>query len=161
MSRLVRHHARRLQRGVAAVELALLLPVIVALLMVPLLFGRIFWHYTVAQKAAHDAALYLSEVPLTDIRSPDRAGFHYALARDIASAEMSDLKPGSITPTVAFTCAYLSGYTSCDNTQTPKSLKVTVQIDMFDTLFSQSTLAFVGSEGLLLSADVTVPYVAN
>lgn len=161
MSRAVRHRARRFQCGVAAVELALILPLMLALITIPLIFGRVFWHYTVAQKVAHDAARYLSEVPLTDINSPDRAGFHYALARDIAAAEMSDLNPGPTTPTVDFKCAYLSGYVPCDNAQTPTSLKVTVKIKMYDTLFPQSTVEYIDAHGLLLSADVTVPYVSN
>lgn len=166
MSRAVRHHARHHQRGIAAVELALILPLMLALLTVPLLFGRVFWHYTVAQKAAHDTARYLSEVPLSDITSSQQAKFHYTLARDIAAREMSDLNPGSTPTALTFECNYqpvyaLPGYTPCDDVQTPKSLRVTVQIRVFDTIFPQSTLSIAGSDGLLLSAQVAVPYVQN
>ena len=51
--------ARR-QRGIAAVELALVLPVLFILVMFPLYLGRVYWHYTAIQYAAQDAARYLS-----------------------------------------------------------------------------------------------------
>jgi Flp pilus assembly protein TadG len=44
------------QRGVAAVEFAILVPLLLILLTAPLYIGRVLWHYTVIHKAAHDAA---------------------------------------------------------------------------------------------------------
>ncbi|MDT1837773.1 pilus assembly protein, partial [Acinetobacter baumannii] len=45
---------RRKERGSAAVEAAIVLPALILFLAVPLFLARIFWYYSVAEKAAHD-----------------------------------------------------------------------------------------------------------
>lgn len=159
MSRPVHRPPR--QRGVAAIEMAFILPVMMILLAVPLFFGRVFWHYTVAQKAAHDAARYLSEIPLTDINNLTRIGYHLAVAGEIVAGEMSDLNPGSDPITVSYLCEYSFGYAPCDGKTTPKSVRVGVRISMSDAIFPNYTSDYLGDNGLVLSAAVAMPYVAN
>lgn len=161
MSRATHTQRRIHQRGIAAVELAIILPIILMLLAIPLFFGRVFWHYTVAQKAAHDAARYMSEIPLVDINSLTRIGFHLAVARDIVTEEMSDLNPGPSPIAVEYQCEYPIGYASCDGSSTPKSVQVRVRVAMFDPIFDNVTKSFAGDNGLVLNAAVTMPYVAN
>lgn len=162
MSRAV-HHRRARQRGVAAIELAIILPIMMILLAVPLFFGRVFWHYTVAQKAAHDGARYMSEIPLNDMtaNSLTLIGHHLAVAGEIVADEMSDLNSGPDPTVVTYSCEYPFGYANCDGKTTPKSVRVLVRITMTDAIFPGYTSEFIGDNGLVLNAAVTMPYVAN
>ena len=63
---------RRRQRGIAAVELALVLPAFVLLLAATVFIGRTLYHYQAIQKAAHDAARYLASAPALEVSSPSR-----------------------------------------------------------------------------------------
>jgi Tfp pilus assembly protein PilW len=157
MNRPIPRKARRSQRGIALIELAVILPVILLLLTVPLFVGRVCWHYTAAQKAAHDAARYMSEVPLNDMKNSARAGFAAALARDIAEAELSDLNPGPSPMSVLIQCDGIS----CDGLSTPTTVRAVVRVAMFDNVFPAFTAGLVGDDGLLLTADVSMRYVAN
>ncbi|MBC7453839.1 MAG: pilus assembly protein [Massilia sp.] len=141
--------------------MAIILPVMLILLAVPLFFGRAFWHYSVAQKAAHDGARYMSEIPLSEMNAPTRIGAHLAVAAKIVADEMSDLNPGSEPTTVTYQCEYPFGYATCDGRNTPKSVRVLVRTSMFDTIFANFTSDFVDVNGLVLNAAVTMPYVAN
>lgn len=149
--------ARRRQRGIAAVELALIMPVILILLTVPLFFGRVFWHYTVAQKAAHDATRYLSGVALSQMTAPLQIGHEVAVAEAIAAEEMSDLKPGPYPPVVTILC---DGIT-CDGFTSPSVIRVVVRIRMYDGIFSSFTSTIEGASGLLLTAETTMHYVQD
>lgn len=87
-----RSPARRSQEGSVAVEAA----VCIALILVPLLFfifsfGRFFWHYTVVQKAVHDATLYMAKAPLNEVRSGAVTG----MAGYIMEREIADLDSGT------------------------------------------------------------------
>jgi Flp pilus assembly protein TadG len=88
MKRFPRSFARQSQEGSVAVEAA----VCIALILVPLLFfvysfGKFFWHYTVVQKALHDATLYMAKAPLGEVRS----GAATQLASSIIESETADL----------------------------------------------------------------------
>jgi hypothetical protein len=54
-------------------------------------FGKFFWHYTVAQKAVHDAALYLAKAPVEEVEGGAAAG----LANYIVTRETADLDSGT------------------------------------------------------------------
>lgn len=157
MSRRLRGQTRRHQRGIAAIELAVILPVMLLLLTIPLFFGRVFWHYTVAQKAAHDAARYLSGVSLAEMTAPAGIGHVVAVAQAIATAEMSDLNPGPYAPVVTIQCDGIS----CDGFIMPSTVRVVVRMPMYDGIFSSFTSDIVGVSGLLLTADVTMRYVQD
>lgn len=148
---------KRRQSGVAAVEFALVLPVLVLLLTLPLFFGRCFWHYTVLQKAAHDAARFMATVPIADIKNPTRAMDAAALAKFIATEETAELRPGGMYP-VSIDIFCDAG--SCNFGQ-PVKVRALVRIRMFDTVFGQYTWPFIGDDGLVLEADVSMRYVGN
>lgn len=156
MSRAVRPMLKR-QRGIAAIELAFIAPILVAMLAFSLFFGRVFWHYTVVQKAAHDATRYLSRVPLAEYKSPTRAGYAVAVAQAIIAAEMSDLPPGQSPMSITIQCDGIS----CDGLSPPTTLRTVVRIAMFDDFYTEPTSEVVGDNGLLLTADVTMRYVDN
>lgn len=149
--------ARRLQRGIAAIELALILPVVLISLTIPLFLGRVFWHYTVAQKAAHDAARYLSGVSVIEMATPARISKVVAVAQAIVAAEMSDLNPGPYAPAVGIQCDGIP----CDGFSIPATVRVIVRMPIYDTIFPAFTSEFIGTDGLLLTADVTMRYVQD
>lgn len=154
MSRTSRkQRGRRAHGGVAAVEFAILLPLLVILLGAPLFIGRILWHYTVAQKAAHDAARYLSSVSEAEIKTPALAPAAVAVARDIANAELADLNPGPYPPSVTITC----DAALCDGYSVPTTVRVIVRMEMHDPFFATQ----YAGDGLLISADVQMSFLGT
>lgn len=143
------------QRGIAALEFALILPLMLVLLAFPLLFGRAFFHYAAAQQAARDAALYLSTVPRIALSTPARTSSELAVASSIATMELAELNPGPYAPSVSFYC---DGST-CDGFSIPASIRVRVRVDLFDDIFHSFTSVATGDAGLLLTADMTMRYV--
>jgi Flp pilus assembly protein TadG len=147
------HPSRRLARGVAAVEFAILLPLLVILLSMPLYLGRVMWHYTAAQKSAHDAAQYLASIPDADMRSPILAPPAAAVARDLISAELADLNYGDYPPLVTILC----DGTVCGGYTVPTMVSVNVQMRVQDPFFG---IAF-GDDGFLISADSQMLYIGS
>jgi hypothetical protein len=143
------------QRGVAAVELALMLPLLVTVLAGSVLCGRSFWHYTVAQKAAQDAARFMATVPQSDLRSPGAAEPSVQVARWIAASETADLAPG---PLGAIDCVVSCDGGACGESADPKVVTVTMGIDLLDPVLP----AWSGLRGLLhLSATAHLDHVAR
>lgn len=145
------------QRGSAAVELALFIPILLITLTLPLFFARYFWHYTVAHKAAQDAARYLSTISSTEMRVGKLAQAAAAVASDIATTELAELNPGSNPPTVDIECGTVH-CTGVGSTALPDTVRVIVTIDMFDNIFGAVD---TGQYGMRISADVVMPYVGN
>lgn len=146
------------QRGAAAVELAIFLPLLVLVLTVPLFFGRYFWHYTAAHKAANDAARYLSTISEAEMRTSPLAQAAAQIAMEIAEEEVADLKPGRIAPKIAVFCGLRTACHGVDAGPLPETVVVTVEISMFDTMFG---VVPTGPRGLKIKAEVEVPYVGE
>lgn len=144
-------------RGASAVELALLLPVFMILLMFPIFFGRVYWHYTVAQKAAQDAARYLSSVSYQEMRSSRLAPAAAAIARQIAEIEMAELSPGGERPEVGIYCG-TSNCTGLGSRPAPTYVRVEIRINVFDTMFG---VVDTGRYGLPITVNVSMPYVGQ
>jgi Flp pilus assembly protein TadG len=92
----------RRQRGIVALELALVLPFVLTLLTAVVFFGRLSYHYEVASKAARDGARYLSSVAALNMKNPALAAQESNLALAIVQAELSAL--GASQPAVIVTC---------------------------------------------------------
>ena len=157
MIRLIPSLTRRWQRGIATIELAVIFPVLLAFLGFSFFYGRVFWHYTAALKAAHDAARYFATVPQHDFKSPTRTGFAVAVARSIALQETADLNPGPYPPNIGVMC---DGF-SCAGFAPPTVITVAIQLNMFDTIFGQITGDVLGGEPLPVTAAVTMKYVGK
>ena len=140
------------QRGIAALELAFILPVFLVLLAFPLFFGRVFWHYSAMQRAANDAARYLSAVPLSEIRNFARAPAVVAVANAIAQSEVAELAPGPAPILITVLCDTVG---QCGGFSTPTTVTVTIQLQIFDIFFSGGAL------NLPLTASVTYPYLGQ
>lgn len=145
---------RRAGRGVAAVEFAILLPLLLILLAAPLYISRVLWHYTVIQKAAHDAALYMSTVPEAEIRTATLVAAAKNLATDLANAELADLPPGDYPPVVAVECDGVP----CTGYSVPSLIRVNVQMRVQDPFFETD---YGGYDGILISADAQMAYIGT
>jgi len=150
MSRAGRQGALR-QRGIAAVELAMVMPVLVLLLAFPLALGRIFWHYTAYQYAAQDAALYLSKAPLSEMGNPARGGEVAGVVTAMVAQQLAELAPGGFSYGLGVTC---DGGPCIGNAPTTVGVKISVY---FEDIF------FSGETGLnfWLTVDVTYPYLGK
>lgn len=146
-------------RGSIAVEFAIMLPIYIVFLSTLVLFGRMLWHYTVAEKAARDAALFLSRVSIEEIRAPLNA-FEIpvaALARAIAWEEMAELRPGESIPSVAIYCDGLP----CDGFTTPRQISVVIRMNMIDPFFSGFLAEYGFPSDFLLTATAATNYVGG
>lgn len=152
MTNRAKHKRQKRQFGIAAVELALVLPVLVLLMTGALLGGRLFWHYTVAQKAAHDAARYMATIPANDMRSPARAEYAADIAHEIAVQETSDLKlrdkPVTLVQCGAYECR--------GGAVLPETVRVRVEMHVHDDIFNIQPPR--GSDGWFIWAEITMPY---
>jgi len=144
------------QRGAAAVELALLLPIFVFFMSFPLFLGRYFWHYTATQKAAQDAARYLSTISAQEMRDPALSESAAALTNRIVQMELAELHTGGMRPRVTVLC----GDVLCQGVTTgplPETVTVHVRMDMVDHIFG---LDF-GRYGVQLNVRYEVRYVGK
>lgn len=157
LASLQNHMPARFQRGVAAVEVALILPLMLMMLAATLFVGRTFYHYETALKAAHDAALYFSTVPQIEMKTASQAANEVALVTAILNQEMADLYPSPNAPNITILCdgLYCSGFT------VPSTIRIAVQLNVVDELFGAYTYPFAGDSGLTLIADVTMRYVGK
>jgi hypothetical protein len=144
------------QRGVAAIEAALIVPIFVVLLTVPIYYARCFWHYTVAQKAAQDAARYLSQVSAAEMRAPELAQAAGNIALQIAQKELAELAPGSRMGVPVVQCDYLPCGTVIGTP--PDTVRVYITFSMYDNFFG---VVNAGRFGLIVTADISMRYVGN
>lgn len=144
--------SRRRQRGIAALELALLLPIMLVLLALALYLGRVVWHYSVAHKAAQSAARFLSTVPVAQMRDTARVHYVIEFANAIVDAEMTELNPGPVTRTVTILCNGLY----CSGNTTPATVRVHIELPIEDILFPN-----VSQSAGLINVDVVSPYLGR
>jgi Flp pilus assembly protein TadG len=146
---------RTREGGAAAIELALLLPLLLVVLGPLILYARYMWHYTVAQKAAQDAALYISGISAAEMKSRTLAGYAKSIAIEIARREVAELSPGEeiVDADVICdtnTCGFKSG-------AVPQTVTVTVAFNLTDTFFN----TYLGPYGLPVSASITMRYAGK
>lgn len=144
-------------RGSAAVECALVLPILILFLSFPIFYARCFWHYTVAQKAAQDATRYLSSVSAAEMRSTVLAAAAGRTAIEIAKREIAELAPGSaIADPIAYCDTVNCGSKAAGSL--PTTVGMYLYVSMFDTFLG---VVDTGRYGLLINADVAMNYVGN
>lgn len=158
MIRLFRNVFFRRQHGSAAVEMAIVLPILFVLMTVPLFFARYYWHYTVAHKAAHDAARYLSTVSVREMRSPILAATAGQIANGIAAEEIADLWPGQDAPTIHVLCGTNRPCDGYNALAMPETIVVRVSMNMFDNVFG---VVGTGFYGWPIVAEAEVRYVGR
>jgi Flp pilus assembly protein TadG len=148
---------RTRERGSAAIEAGVLLPILIIFLALPIFYARCLWHYTAAQKAVQDAARYLASVPKAEMLSTTLADAAVSRAVEIATREVAELAPGGemISPQ-----AYCNGGARCGRTIPIGSLPRTVTVEMgffmADPIFNVETWGQIS-----INASVTLNYVGN
>ncbi|RZT09298.1 TadE-like protein [Duganella sp. CF402] len=95
----------RRQRGMVALELALVLPILLALLTAVVYYGRLTYTYAVTQKAAAAGTRYLSSVAPVNLKSPVLASQESLLAQALVQSELSAL---GLTAAVEVDCDGIS-----------------------------------------------------
>ena len=145
--------SRRRQRGAAAIELALVFPILLVTLGPLILYARYMWHYTVAQKAAQDAARYMANVSVDEMKSKKLAGIAKDVAVEIARREVAELAPGEEVLDADVRC----GTRTCGTSATlPTDVNVNINFHVFDTF-----MGIYLPSGILVEANVTMRYVGK
>ncbi len=147
----------RRQRGVAAVEFAIILPLLLTLMAFPIFFSRVLVHYSVAQKAARDAAMYFATIPLIEMKDNSRALSAKDMAEEIVAAEIAELRPG-IGERV--TVDVLCDGGPCGSRR-PEEISVELRMRMFDDYFYYLTWPIISSEGIEITSKFTMKYLGK
>jgi Flp pilus assembly protein TadG len=126
MRRTLKATGRRHESGSIAVETAIVLPILILFLGLPsVLYAFYFRQYTAAQKATHDAAVYLSTAPRVEFTTAGPDGNFAALtvAKRIVEKELADIVPAGTSVDPYITCTYLQGGNPKVNACTPQIFK--------------------------------------
>lgn len=142
----------RRQRGVAAVEMAIIMPVLIVMLIAPFFLAIYFWHYSAIYKTAYSGARFLSTVSAHELTSPELSEVMEDQVRKIISDGLSDLHPAA-RPLVEVQC---DGMTCGDGP--PQEVLVRVRLRLLDEYFGSF---YTGDRGLLIQATVRMRYVGN
>lgn len=126
MRRLSRRHAATRQKGVAAIELALILLFFMALLPIVLLFGRALFMYTAVQKSAQDAARYMATLPLQQMTNNVLANQATVFATRMLQDALAETGPVLAANLIRVECVYASGDYPCGSYAT-RPLQVRVK----------------------------------
>ena len=145
------------QRGVAAIEFAAVFPIFLVVLAPLILYARYQWHYTVAQKAAQDAARYMSSVSAMELRSPALAAYAQAIAVQIARTEVAELAPGDVIADAIVSCDGRNPCTVANGTAPPQNVSAELSFNFSDPIFN----TYLGPYGMLIDVKVTMRYVGH
>jgi len=145
--------------GGVAVEMAIVMPLLILLLAVSLFFARVYLFYSVGQKAAHDAARFLSTATQAEMRTPG-GGFNEAriaaLARWIAQEELREIVDFTDGILIDIECN-----TGACGAAVPDMVHVRVQITLHDTIFGNLTTSYLGNTDMVMVGNVTMRYVGR
>jgi Flp pilus assembly protein TadG len=78
----------RAQRGSTMIELAGVALLMAALLPALMLFGRVFYQYSVIKSSCHSAALYMALLPPAAFRDPDEMARAKAVAQQMVASSI-------------------------------------------------------------------------
>jgi cbb3-type cytochrome oxidase subunit 3 len=150
---------KRPEQGSVAVEMAIILPIFLMLLALPLFLACVFWFYSVGQKAAHDAARYLSTATPVEMKTPG-GGFNEApvaaTARWIAQQELEGILPLTDGILIQVQCnANVCGL------GVPSTVRVDVSIGMHDPMLFGLTSEYLGNTYMTLTGSMTLRYVGG
>jgi cbb3-type cytochrome oxidase subunit 3 len=149
--------------------MAAILPILLLILTVPVFYARVFWYYSAAEKAAHDAARFLSSATQAEMRTLGDGGGEArvaAIARWIADTETEALRPVMSPRWIYVQCGTPVGtggyidYGNCGNV-VPVMVRVYFDMTMYDDIFGEFTAAFYPEDGLRMKTDVTMRYAGN
>jgi hypothetical protein len=145
----------RRQRGVAAIELALITVAVFWLLPFVFWFGRIFYEYNVLLKAGHQAARYMAALPAAEIGSFGASAAAMTTARqmviDAGSGAGIDLSGiGGIIECAPDGCGTAG--------EVPTTIRLHFKTTAVDNQFYYFTVPLLGDQNFTFSVDITEPY---
>lgn len=160
--------SRRKEEGSVAIELSSILFVFIILLSLLLFWGRVFWYYSMAQKAAHDAARYLARATPLEMQTRGSGGTEApvaGVARWIVESELGVLRPVMDPLWVYVECGTRSGtgilsYGNC-GAKVPEMVRVRMELGFAEGILPSMLLEFFGQSALTLEPDVAMRYVGN
>lgn len=154
------------QTGSVSIEAAFVITfILIPLLAFVLFFGRYFWYYSLAQKAVHDATLYLASAPLADLRSNGAT----TLAEGIIGRGLADMDDNTLsTKGVIAACFYRIPANSpfltlfpCSTNAVPVEVRASISMTVSDPFLAPITGPVIGYEGLSILAGATMRYVGR
>lgn len=168
MKRTLKVTGRLYERGSIAVEAAIVLPILLLFFSLPsILYAFYIRQYTAVQKAAHDAAIYLSTAPRpeTATAGPDGNFAALTLARTIIAKELAGIVPDGTSVDPFFTCYYRVGSATKGNACTPMIANLpTNTLFQFDVAVNVpfiNPLTGNAVDSMYMSPVVSVRYVGN
>lgn len=150
---------RHCERGAVAVETAIVLPILVLVLGLPsILLAFYFRQYTAVQKAAHDAAIYLSTAPRLELTATGPDGNFAALtvAKKIVEKELAGVVPDGVPVAPYTTCFYKVGNVTKGNACTSQVFKLET-----NTLFRLDVAINVPFINPLTGREVDAMYMSS
>lgn len=168
MRRTFKAGGRQYERGAIAIEAAFVLPILLLFIGLPsILLAFYFRQYTAVQKAARDAAIYLSTAPRSEMTTagPDGNFAAVTLAKRIIAKELAGIAPDGVATDPLISCVYQVGKTTKVNNCTPQIFKLdTSALHRFDVAVNLPFInPITGSEvdSMYMSTVATVRYVGN
>jgi Flp pilus assembly protein TadG len=168
MRQIFKATGRHYERGSIAVEAAIVLPILLLFLGLPsILYAFYFRQYTAVQKAAHDAAIYLSTAPRveTTTAGPDGNFAALTLANRIIAKELAGIVQDGTSVDPFFTCYYRVGAAIKGNACTPTIAKLATntlfQFDVAVNVPFVNPLTGNAVDSMYMSPVVTVRYLGN
>jgi len=159
---------RQCERGAIAVETAIVLPILLLVLGFPsILLAFYFRQYTAVQKAAHDAAIYLSTAPRLEMTATGPDGNFAALtvAKKIVEKELAGVVPGGVSVAPYTTCFYRIGNITKGNACTSQIFKLETntlfRLDVAINVPFINPLTGREVEALYMSSIATVRYLGK
>ncbi len=164
--------AQKNKNGSVAVEFAILLPtILIPLLAGALFFGRFFWHYTVAEKAAHDAARFVAAASPTELKTLCTISIYkdsciVMAAISLATKEVAELRPSdndANSPRIWVYCDD-GGCTTDSTSVAPKTVSVAIRMTVDDPILNVFSSLFTGGDGQLaipINVGARTYYVGN
>jgi Flp pilus assembly protein TadG len=168
MSRTLKPTGRRYERGVIAIEAAMVLPILLLFLGLPsILFAFYFRQYTAVQKAAHDAAIYLSTAPRLEMTTagPDGKFASLTLAKTIITKEVAGIVPDETLVDLTISCTYRVAATTKVNSCTPPVFKLDtntlLRVDVAVNVPFVNPVTGRAVDSMYMQTIVTVRYLGN
>lgn len=155
------------ERGSVAVEFAIVLSAILLPLLVgSLFFGRFFWHYSVAEKAAQNAARFLASASPTEFKIPGSSGEAVIVgaAKALAQAEIAELSPSPMYPPLVYVYCDGGPCLPFRTAPLPTTVSVYVTMSMDDPFFNGLSALFARDGGVApiqIDATGNSYYVGN
>lgn len=130
MKRPFKSPRRRYEHGSIAIETAVVLPFLLFVIGFPLIvLAFYFRQYTAVQKAAHDAAVYLSTAPRLEMTTTGPDGNFAALtvAKRIVEKELAGVVPADTSVAPSIICIYKVAATTQGKPCTPAMIRIDTQ----------------------------------